>query len=79
MAGGHGLYQEAVCWQSQGVGCALLELSLSGLTHSRQVQVTLCQGPGLQMENTENYSESIVRYIDLDNIVLLLKLYQPTI
>ena len=57
VAAGHCLHQEAVCGQSQRVGGALLELALSGLTHPRQVQVTLSQGPSLQMENTENDTE----------------------
>ena len=47
VAGGHGLHQQAVGGQGQGVGRVLLELALPRLAHPGQVQVTLRQGPRL--------------------------------
>ena len=47
VAGGHGLHQEAVCGEGEGVRGALLELAVPGLAHARQVQVALGECPGL--------------------------------
>ena len=48
VTGGHGLDQEAVCGQGLRIRNTLGELAFSGLAHSRQVQVSFCQGSSLK-------------------------------
>ena len=60
VTGGHGLHQQAVGGQSQGVGGALLELALPSLAHTGQVQVTLGQGPGLLTSSLSRALQSSV-------------------